>query len=149
MITSQATLRHERHALLASDSGKQALQGDCHPALAGGGVEGLGEGHAEHAVTQELMRLMQEVDGLRRRLLTQPTIEQAKGLLIGFYGVDADTAFAILVRWSQHTNTKLNVLAAGLVAEASQSPGQPHAGLRRFIKDQPDATSLLTAGASR
>ena len=149
MITSQATLRHDRHALLAGDSGKQALQDDRHLALAGGGVEGLGEGPTEHAATQDLVGLVQEVNGLRRRLLTQPAIEQAKGVLIGFYGIDADTAFAVLVRWSQHSNTKLHVLAAGLGAAAGQSSGQPHAGLRRFIKDLPTPTSLLAAGESR
>ena len=149
MITSQATSRHDRHALLAGDSGKQAFQEGGQLALAGGGVEGLGEGRAEPAVTQDLVGLVQEVDGLRRRLLTQPAIEQAKGLLIGFYGVDADTAFAVLVRWSQHSNTKLHVLAAGLVTAAGQSSGQPHSGLRRFIEELPAPTSLLAAGECR
>lgn len=77
--------------------------------------------------------MVQEVVGLRRRLATQPVIEQAKGLLIGFYGVDADVAFAVLVRWSQHTNVRLHALATDLVAAASQPSAQPLVSLRSFI----------------
>jgi AmiR/NasT family two-component response regulator len=91
------------------------------------------------ASVQELVELRQELEGLRRRLLTLPTIEQAKGVLIGFYAIDADAAFALLVRWSQHTNTKLHLLASDLVAAADNSSGHPHAQLRSFINQLPSA----------
>jgi hypothetical protein len=144
---SYATLAHDRHALLPGHGGQQALYDDRRPVVAGGGVGSRGEeSRAEPAEIHDVADLAQEVAWLRRRLLTQPAIEQAKGLLIGYYGVDTETAFAVLVRWSQHSNTKLHVLAAGLVAAATESCGQPHAGLRRFIQELPAPTALLAAG---
>jgi len=143
---SHATLAQSRHAL-PGDRDRQARYDDRRPVLAGGDVECRAqESSAEPAATQDVAELAQEVEWLRRRLLTQPAIEQAKGLLIGFYGVDAETAFAVLVRWSQHSNTKLHVLAGGLVAAATESGGQPYAGLRRFIEKLPAPTSVLAAG---
>ena len=44
-------------------------------------------------------------------------IEQAKGVLMLVYRVDADQAFRLLLWRSQRTNTKLRKLAAQLVAE--------------------------------
>lgn len=140
MNKSHATLSHDRHALLPGDSGEQTLHNDRCPSPAASSGQGLGEAsRAAHAGSQDVAELMQEIEALRRRLLTQPSIEQAKGLLVGFYGIDADTAFTVLVRWSQHTNTKLHLLAAGLVAAASQPCDQPHAGLRRFINQLPNS----------
>jgi hypothetical protein len=44
-------------------------------------------------------------------------IEQAKGMLMILYGIDADAAFAVL-RWrSQELNVKLHAVAAQLVAD--------------------------------
>lgn len=58
------------------------------------------------------------------------TIEQAKGMLMVVYGIDADAAFDLL-RWrSQEGNVKLRVLAERVVADflhltqAEQSPGR-------------------------
>lgn len=64
----------------------------------------------------EQIRLATELTGLQQRLASLPVIEQSKGLLMGHYGVDADTAFAILRRWSTTTNTKLREVSASLVA---------------------------------
>lgn len=147
MSTRHAPLRQDRQALLAGDSGGQALQDHHRPAPPSGGVEGLsGESRAEPAETPDLTALVHEVEWLRRRLLTQPVIEQAKGVLMGFHGVDADTAFAVLVRWSQDSNTKLHVVAAGLIAATSQPSGQPQAELRRFLEEL--ATPSPPAGVS-
>ena len=44
-------------------------------------------------------------------------IEQAKGVLMAVYDIDADTAFEMLKCSSQHTNTKLRDLAEELMAE--------------------------------
>ena len=44
-------------------------------------------------------------------------IEQAKGILMLTYRIDADTAFELLRRHSQNTNTKVHDLAAHLVAQ--------------------------------
>jgi ANTAR domain len=68
-----------------------------------------------------------ELEGLRQRLTTLPVIEQSKGLLIGHYGVDADTAFAILQRWSSHTNRKLREISEELVTSASRTGSEQSA----------------------
>ena len=53
---------------------------------------------------------------------TRAVIEQAKGLFVGIYRIDPDAAFN-LFRWhSQQTNTKIRVLAEGLVRHISRSP---------------------------
>nr|WP_282580362.1 ANTAR domain-containing protein [Nocardioides sp. InS609-2] len=54
---------------------------------------------------------------------SQPVIDQAKGVLMFGYGVDADTAFGLLMRWSQNTNTKVRDLAAALVLSLSNGTG--------------------------
>ena len=46
-------------------------------------------------------------------------IEQAKGMLMLTYRIDADTAFEVLRRHSQTTNTKVHDLAAHLVNHAT------------------------------
>jgi ANTAR domain len=65
------------------------------------------DGHRELATAQEA-HLAAELAGLRRRLQTQPLIEQSKGLLMGYYGIDADSAFALLkvVPKQQHQITR-------------------------------------------
>jgi len=47
-------------------------------------------------------------------------IEQAKGMLMLTRRIDADAAFLELCRHSQHTNTKLHEVAAGIVSRAAQ-----------------------------
>jgi AmiR/NasT family two-component response regulator len=59
----------------------------------------------EHAVAE----------ALRHRAV----IEQAKGIVMVVYGVDADAAFHLLRRHSQNTNTELHLLAARLVAQVT------------------------------
>ena len=65
----------------------------------------------EHAVTE----------ALRHRAV----IEQAKGIVMVVYRVDADTAFHLLRRHSQNTNTKLHELAARLVAQVTDLSFNP------------------------
>lgn len=53
---------------------------------------------------------------------SRAVIEQAKGILMGVYRIDPDAAFNLL-RWhSQQTNTKIRVLAEGLVRQITDSP---------------------------
>jgi hypothetical protein len=67
-------------------------------------------------------------DAVARAAVSRAVIEQAKGILIVAYGLDAHAAFELL-RWhSQHRNVKLRALAAGLV--------------ELFTGDPPDAASL-------
>lgn len=86
--------------------------------------------------------LHQEILDLRRQLDTQPSIEQAKGLLMGYYGIEADTAFAVLRRWSQHHNIKIRVLSAGLVTASSQPSDRPYGALLALM----DRLGTSTAG---
>ena len=86
-------------------------------------VDGHGPSVNGHAPPgDELASLATELEGLRQRLKTLPVIEQSKGLLIGHFGVDAETAFLILRRWSSHTNLKLREISGYLVAAVSR-PG--------------------------
>lgn len=65
---------------------------------------------------------------------SQETVDQARGIVMGVYGVDADTALAILRRHSQHTNTRLRDLAASLVEAAPAPPGTLRRELRRRLE---------------
>jgi hypothetical protein len=78
----------------------------------------------QHLGGVDLGAVIAEVRNLRAQLQTLPVIEQAKGILIGRYQIEADAAFALLQRWSSHTNVKLREISR-LVVEAA---GQPAAG---------------------
>ena len=56
-------------------------------------------------------------------------IEQAKGILMGYFNISPAEAFAHISQCSQNTNTKVAVVGAGLVAAAEK--GRIHAGPRR------------------
>lgn len=74
--------------------------------------------HAAVALRQVLAE-QQVQDGLRSR----QEIGQAVGILMERHRLTSDTAFALLVRRSQHTNIKLRRLAQ-LVVETGQDPAQ-------------------------
>lgn len=58
-------------------------------------------------------------------------IEQAKGMIMVTYGIDADAAFAMLRWWSMQANVKLHVLADRLVSAASElQMSSPQAKIR-------------------
>jgi len=83
------------------------------------------EGHLPASIddlSDSFHQLLWDYQHLQRRLETLPVIEQAKGLLIGRFGIHADTAFALLRRWSNQKNVKLRDLCRILVtAAAAQS----------------------------
>ena len=60
---------------------------------------------------------------LAQAMRSRAVIDQATGILMARHGITADAAFALLVRRSQDTNTKLNQIASQLVAEATRSTG--------------------------
>lgn len=64
---------------------------------------------------------------------SQEKIDQARGIVMGLYGVDAAAALAILRRHSQHTNTPLRDLAAALVDAAPTPPGSLRRELRHRL----------------
>jgi AmiR/NasT family two-component response regulator len=63
----------------------------------------------------EVLRLSQELAGLRRSQRSRMVIEQAKGVLMARVGCSAEQAFDQLTAMSQHTNTKVAEVAAGLL----------------------------------
>ncbi|WP_152364463.1 GAF and ANTAR domain-containing protein [Microlunatus speluncae] len=84
--------------------------------------------HASIAVTRARHEetLVEAVDA--RKL-----VGQAMGILMERYNLDADRAFDVLARYSQHTNTKLRTVALGLI-ETRTLPG--------IVLDQPQAASV-------
>jgi hypothetical protein len=101
--------------------------------------------------------LLAELAGLRRRLDTLPVIEQSKGILMGYFGIDAACAFNVLRRWSSHTNTKLRDISQLLVDAASTppGPGQPqgsaldHLITRLQARDSPAESGSGPASSRR
>lgn len=59
-------------------------------------------------------------------------IEQAKGVLMRMYGINADQAFKVLSWRSQETNTKLRDIAAQVIADLAQVPPPPPATVSAF-----------------
>ena len=65
-----------------------------------------------------------ENSNLRAQLASMPVIEQAKGILIDRSQISPDAAFALLQRWSSHTNLKLRDISGLLVGAASHPDGR-------------------------
>ena len=59
-------------------------------------------------------------------------IEQAKGILMLGYGLDADAAFAMLKWWSRNRNVKVREVAERLIQVAREGHVS-HPGLRRLL----------------
>jgi GAF domain-containing protein len=60
------------------------------------------------------------VDQLRTALVSRAEIDQAKGALMAVHGIDAEAAFAMLVRESQRLNLKVIVVARRLLASLAR-----------------------------
>ncbi|NAZ78208.1 ANTAR domain-containing protein, partial [Kineococcus sp. T13] len=69
----------------------------------------------EHAVSERT------TEQVRTALAGREGIDQAKGMLMLVYGIDADAAFGLLRWYSQHSQVKLAELAARLTAAAADS----------------------------
>jgi GAF domain-containing protein len=65
-----------------------------------------------------------EEDGLRQAIGARHLIGLAQGILMERYGLDADRAFAVLRRYSRHTNTKLRSVAERVIA-TGRLPDEP------------------------
>ena len=73
---------------------------------------------------------------LRAMITNRPVIEQAKGMLMGYYGVDADTAFGLLRRWSSIRNIKLRTLSTAIIEAAARPAPEPFGSLRRYLQTE-------------
>ena len=65
-----------------------------------------------------------EEDGLRQAIGARHLIGLAQGILMERYGLDSDRAFAVLRRYSRHTNVKLRVVAERVIA-TGRLPDEP------------------------
>jgi hypothetical protein len=76
-------------------------------------------------------------DAVNQAAKHRAVIEQAKGILMLTYRIDADTAFELLRRHSQTTNTKVHDLAAHLIAHATTLPWETAAAQIDDLLQQP------------
>lgn len=67
----------------------------------------------------------EHAEHMQRALGTRDVIGQAKGILMERFKVDADGAFQMLVRSSQHTNLKVIDVARWLTSAAGCRPDEP------------------------
>jgi hypothetical protein len=90
-------------------------------------VQGWTDGPGEHGARAdaEIEVLRRENAHLRGIVHRRAVIEQAKGALILRYGLDDDAAFAVLRRWSQHSNVKLHTIAETLVTVVCREGPRP------------------------
>ena len=97
----------------------------------------------DRSATSSWAAAVEEMDApdLRSLVLSLPVIEQAKGVLMGFYGCDSTVAFAVLRRWSSTRQVKIRDLAAALVDHVGGEQAHGSAEARERIG------SLPTAGA--
>ncbi|MGW0177946.1 GAF and ANTAR domain-containing protein [Nocardia sp. NPDC003345] len=86
----------------------------------GADSERIGLLFAAHAAVA--MAAAQQVSQLKRAIDTRDLIGQAKGILMERHKLTADQAFALLVRASQHTNTKLADIAEYLCHSGELPP---------------------------
>lgn len=70
-------------------------------------------------------RAQQLSDGLKDALTSRDVIGQAKGILMGQDGIDADTAFALLAAASKRENRKLRDVAQDLVESVERRRLRP------------------------
>jgi hypothetical protein len=78
-----------------------------------GGSRQVGALLARHAALA--LVAADQVEQLQQAVATRDVIGQAKGILMERHGLDADRAFAVLVRYSRDSNTRLRDVAETLV----------------------------------
>lgn len=77
---------------------------------------------AVHGVYLDLVSAAPPMPALSDVLKDRAVIEQAKGMLMLIYRLDADQAFSVLRECSQHGNVKLRLLARQIVADFCALP---------------------------
>jgi len=137
----QRTTAHSRSANGASTDGSSGIvawsTADGQDSAGRGASHWDGDGSdGRH---DEIAELRKELRGLQQRQLTLGIIEQAKGMLMGYCGISADAAFAVLRRWSQDANIKLRDVAAAFVAAGAQPHHQPYGAVQAALRQQPSS----------
>jgi hypothetical protein len=90
-----------------------------------------------------------------RQSTSNALVEQAKGVLIFRYAVDADTAQAVLELWAAESHTDVLTVAIALVRDICQGaePARSDAGLVRSLEDRlrkdcPEVHLAMSGGTS-
>ena len=97
----------------------------------------------------ENARLLRETRDLRDVLESRPVIDQATGILMAMYAVDAGEASRLLCRWSQVHDLRLRELAASVVGRTTSDPRRPEAPQGVLRRAPSDARSGGRAGGRR
>lgn len=79
-----------------------------------GEAEAVAEAFCRHAAVA--LSTSREGEGLQRAMDSRKVIGQAQGILMERFAVDADQAFQVLLRYSQHGNVKLIAVAERIIA---------------------------------
>jgi GAF domain-containing protein len=93
------------------------------PSMFGSDSAALGEQLASFAAVAvanavSYAKVSEDARNMQLAMESRAEIEQAKGIIMGRVGCDADTAFQLLVEQSQHENRKLRWIASELVDRA-------------------------------
>jgi two-component system, response regulator / RNA-binding antiterminator len=83
---------------------------------------------------EQLGVLREEVEQLRRAIVSRPVIDQARGVLMATHACTSDEAWTILRETSQHSNTKLRTVAEAVTAGAKTDGPPPPPELRRALR---------------
>jgi hypothetical protein len=106
-----------------------------------GATELLAATPVHNVEPEDALRLaLDTVESLRVGLLSRTVIGESVGLLMGRYNVNSDTAFAMLVRESSVTNTKVRVLAEAIVTAANSGVDAPGGVMRAIRLHEPHHT---------
>lgn len=79
-------------------------------------------GGSQEELEAKLQEANRQIETLRQALSSRAVIDQAKGVVMALYRIDADAAFARLAEVSQVANVKVNRLATTLVELVAQRP---------------------------
>jgi hypothetical protein len=82
---------------------------------------------------------------LSEAMRSRAGIEQAKGALMAMLAVDESTAWAYLVKLSQHRNDKLRNVAANILREATAGNTRPRRSSQASDTSEPELTPDTTA----
>lgn len=111
----------EQNAVQVDGDGTQAVPGVDLGMVVYPSPDGHGGPHPDRPHEDGDQSLRTELSQLRRAMETRPTIDQACGVLMATFGLNAQTAWNALVATSQNTNTKLHRLAEDLWARSRET----------------------------
>ena len=73
---------------------------------------------AAPAAAVSIDELEDEIRQLKIALTGRAVIDQAKGVLMRHFAIDAEAAFQLMVRWSSHSHAKVSALAQEITTTA-------------------------------